>query len=127
MSRLRVWLFIPIALVIILGALYVQPRLELYRLEHANPIQDARRAITRGDRRLAAVEMLGVTFPGADSILGREGAFQCEAWSVSRYTSDVVDDLTNSINGAAKNYAMTYNRELLRDGEGCSRVSKRAA
>ena len=128
MSRNTLWVLIPIVLVIAVGALYLRPRIELYRLEHASPAKDAQRAIARGDRRLAAVEKLGVELPGADSVLGRDGAFQCAEWSVSGYTSDLLwDDLTRSINGAATNYAKVYNLELLRDGKGCAPVSKPAA
>ena len=72
------------------------------------------------------VYVLRLDVPGADSILGRDRAYECELWSVSRFTSDLGDDLTNSINGAAMNYAKAYNLELLRDGKGCFR-SKPAA
>ena len=127
MSRNTLWALVPVILVVALGALYLRPVLELYRLEHANPVPDARRAIARGDRRVAAVEWPRVELPGADSVLGEDGAFLCHAWSVSRYTSDVWDELTSSINGAARNYAKAYNLELLRDGKGCTPISKPAA
>jgi len=125
-KSIRLWVAIPTIIVVALGVLYLRPHFELYRLEHADPIQDARRAVARGDRRLAVVYVLRLDVPGADSILGRDRAYEYELWSVSRFTSDLGDDLTNSINGAAMNYAKAYNLELLRDGKGCFR-SKPAA
>ncbi len=116
-SRIRLVLII-VAALFALAALYsvAQPRLELYRLRHADPVADAQRAIRRGDYHLVAVEIVVLHVPVGDTELPPQAFRRCDLQSVSRYTSDLWDDLARSINTAARSYAAAYNQEVLRHG-----------
>jgi hypothetical protein len=127
---IRASLLVPLSCAIwtFLSACQTQSAKELARLDRADPIRDAKRALTRGDRRLAVVTIFVQQFPGADSVLGKPAVFQCDWFSVSDQTSDDLSDtMTVSINGAARNYAMQYNLAILRDGKGCKPAPKPAA
>jgi hypothetical protein len=96
------------------------PRVELYRLEHRDPVKEAEAALRSGDRRLYAVEMFRIHVPAADVILGREAAYQCSLRFVSRRTSDLQDGFTQRLNGVALSFAARYNTRILADHQGCT-------
>ena len=103
---------------------FVAERISLYRLEHADPTVDADRAIQRGDLRLVSVEMVVITVPGADSIMGRSEVYGCSLRRIGPYASDLIaDDLQGRYNAAALNYARIYNLRVLERARHCQKAA----
>ena len=120
LSRFR---FSIIGIVLVGILLYVavaqpSPSAVLRQYRNADPRADALEAVRRGDFRLVGVYGRGLMLPGADSILGWEGAMAC-AVRVVPYTSDAPkSDVEQQIYQVGMVYAREYNMALLAQAPG---------
>lgn len=92
----------------------VSARISLYRLESANPVADAERALAQGDSSLAAVDLFRIHVPGFDAASDSAVLAGCALHRVGRYTSDLMGSFPERYNGAAMAYAKAYNEQILR-------------
>ena len=120
---MRRWVMILCAVAVAAAVLYLpaSKRLSLLRLEHANALADADKAVARGDLRLVAVHLFRIQVPGADStLLGGPALERCAVRRIGPYASDAMSAFQEQYNGAALGYALAYNRRLLSKAGRCT-------